>query len=148
MDLNDYHKPLQDLEYDGLANKGRIVVARAEGTEFSGIATGAWTEKMLTWDRGNEGRLEAATLERVVVLQIGGDSTSFDVEVRDKEAGTLLHIVYEALGAITPHDKSLIPIPFVTQETGDKRGFIWLAIKPIGGALGTFIAMLVASARR
>jgi len=145
---DDFHKSVLDLEYDNLVVDGRVVIAKAEGAEFAATPTGSFTEKMLTWNRGDEGRLEAGALERVVVLKTGGDCTSFDVEVRDKAAGTLLHVVYEVLGVTTSHDKSLIPILFVTHEIGDKRGFIWLAIKPVGGTSGTFIAMLVASARR
>jgi hypothetical protein len=141
-----------DLAFDDLAraffmNHDRIVVARAEGSEFSAIGDGVKQEKPLPWDRGK--RVVAAVLERVVVIKTGGACTSFDIEIRTKEGGTGLDIAYQYMGSAVPTlDKALDPpVPYLSEESGSKRFSLYVAITPHGGD-GTFKARIYARPRR
>ena len=146
-------KPTQDLQDDFFYRIRKLAIALGNPVDdFAAIATASFTEALLEYEnhvdpdiaQGGEGKLKAGRLLRIMVEQTAGDATSFDVEVRSAEGGTGIDVIYDATGAIGKHDVVLtMPAPFISDEPDeDKEGFIWLAIKPIGGANGTYKAKL------
>lgn len=146
-------KPTADLQDDFFYRARKLAIALGDPVDdFAAISSGSFSEALLEYEnhtdpdiaKGGEGKLKAGRLLRVMVEKTAGDATSFDVEVRSKEGGTGIDVVYDASGAIGKHDVVLtMPAPFISDEPDvDKEGFIWLAIKPIGGANGTYKAKL------
>lgn len=147
IDHEEYDQGLQELQRQLARDRLRIIVARAETTEFASIADGVTKENVLEWERAT--LVRAANFERVVVVKTAGTCTSFDVEVRTKAGGTGLDVVYQFLAAPgSILDKIPDPaVPFLSEQTGADKHKIHLAVTPHGGD-GTFKARIYASPRR
>lgn len=149
LDREAYEKSFEDLVHEFNRDALRVIVARAEGTEFSSIGAGSTVEVGLTWDRGDD--IVAADIERVVIERTVGDCTSIDVEIRAKTSGTGIDIAYAfPTGDVPIFDESPSPRPvFLSEDTGADRHKIFLAIKPNGGAVAnSFKARIYARPRR
>lgn len=137
LDLEDFNKGLQELQKEYARDALRIIVARAEGTEFVLIPSGSYFEVALDWERvGGGPNPPAAILKQINILQTAGTAGTFDVQIRTKTGGTALDVAFEALGVASPYINPL-PAPgreFLSEEVAAAlRGKLYLAIQPIGG---------------
>ncbi len=131
-----YNQGLQEMELQYARAALRVIVARAEGTEFVLIPGGSFTEVALDWDRVDDVNPVAAILEQINVLQTAGTAGTFDIELRAKTGGTSLDLIWSVAGVATPYTKRFDApgIGFLSEEAvGALRGKLYLAIQPVGG---------------
>jgi len=133
----EYNQGLQELQRLFNRDALRVIVARAEGTEFVLVPAGSYYEVALDWDRVNDENPPAAILEQINILQTGGTATGFDVEIRAKTSGTALDVIWSATGLTSPYMLRFTApgIGFLSEETvaSGNRGKLYLAIQPVGG---------------
>ena len=136
IDHEEYDQGLQELQRQHARDALRVIVARAEGTEFVLIPGGSFTEVALDWERAGGRNPVAAVLEQINILQTAGTAPNFDVEIRAKTGGTALDVIFTATGLTSPYiNRFAAPgIGFLSEEpVGANRGKIYLAIQPNGG---------------
>ena len=128
------------------ANEQQLVARSVPASQFVNIAAAAFAEEQLQWEESRQKRLALGILNRVRVVQTAGTATSFDFEVRTEESGTGLAVIYSVEGEKTEHDV-IGRTPYLATEVAIQEGFIWVAIKPIGGP-GSYSVELYAEPRR
>lgn len=136
VDHEEYEQGLQELQLEYARDALRVIVARAEGTEFVLIPAGSFAEVALDWDRVGGKNPPAAILEQINVLQTAGTAGTFDIELRAKTAGTSLDVIWSVSGVASPYmNRFASPgIGFLSEEAvGPNRGKLYLAIQPVGG---------------
>jgi len=136
IDNEEYNQGLQELQRQYARDALRVIVARAEGTEFVLAPAGSFKEVALDWDRVGGKNPAAAILEQINILQTAGTAGTFDVEIRAKTAGTALDLIWSASGLSSPYINRFAQpgIAFLSEEAaGALRGKIYLAIQPVGG---------------
>jgi len=105
------------------------------GEPFENILSGSTTEIPVDFEN-YKGFVEGGLVFRIVLEKVGGDATSYAVELRTKSGATLARDkVLSVTGVTTITDTSFDPPkPFINLETDDeKKPLLFVAITPTGG---------------
>jgi len=127
-------------------NTQQLVARSDPATQFLALPAASFAEEQLQWSGSYQNRLHLGILNRVRVVQTAGTATSFDFEVRTEEAGTGLAVIYSVDDEKVEHDV-IGRTPYFATEAAIREGYVWVAIRPVGGP-GTYSVELYAEPRR
>lgn len=140
--------PLNDLMKAFYMNHDRLVQARTtDAGELDNIAAGTTKEAALPWFRGK--RVVAGMLLRVQLLRTAGTANKFDIEIRAKEGGTGMDVLFGKYAVVATELDELLdpPIPYISEEIGKKRFSLYVAIKAYTND-GSYAVRITALPRR
>jgi hypothetical protein len=147
--MTNAHKPTQDLEYDDYLYSNKIVVAKSLSAQFQSLSDGVAKEESIPWTRWVDGdeRLFAALLRRIVIEKDSGTATTLDWAIGVKSGATGVEIVASGSGVGMPVDTDLSLKEWVSEETTDKNGLLFVKLTPHGGG-GNFTVRVFAEPKK
>jgi hypothetical protein len=135
VDHEAYDQGLQELQRRYARDALRVMIARAEGTEFVNVPAGSYFEVKLDWTRVGEVPTVAGLIEVLNIIKTAGTATGFDVKILAKSAGSGLDELFVATGLTWPYHKRFDApgLSWYSEDSGADRGKFVIAIQPTGG---------------